>query len=88
MNHKQAFNTYIKFTQAVSKYNKLNKQSLNDAADKQLDLVNSYHSKLSAYATQLRNEYPVVAEQLEYTLENYDGFTDTRDFLSDISGEY
>ena len=88
MNHQQAYRTYIKFTQAVSMYKKLNKKGFNDAADKQLDLVDSYHAKLSAYAAGLRNEFPVVADQLEYTLENYDGFTDTRDFLSDISGEY
>lgn len=88
MNNQQAYREFIKFTQAVSVYRKLDKQGLDDAADKQLDLVNSYHAKLNAYATQLRNEYPVVADQLEYTLENYDGFTDTRDLLSDISGEY
>ena len=88
MNNQQAYREFIKFTQAVSVYRKLDKQGLDDAADKQLDLVNSYHAQLTAYATELRNEYPVVADQLEYTLENYDGFTDTRDFLSDISGEY
>ena len=88
MNNQQTYRVFIKFTQAVSMYKKLDKKGFDDAADKQLDLVNSYHAKLNAYATQLRNEYPVVAEQVEYTLENYDGFTDTRDFLSDISGEY
>ena len=88
MNHQQAYREFIKFTQAVSMYKKLDKQGLDDAAEKQLDIVNSCHAKLSAYAIELRNEYPVVADQLEYTLENYDGYMDTRDLLSDISGEY
>jgi hypothetical protein len=88
MNHQQAFRTYIKFTQAVSKYNKLEKQGLYKAADQKIDEANFYHAQLSAYAVKLRNEYPVVADQLEYTLENYDGYMDTRGLLSDISGEH